>query len=103
KVSIQYDRGLGSSSSGAIKLDPALSKLGTGKLELEVKADPPPQEQKKADPDDEEKAVRAYVEELRAAAKLSGQPINNVTMRPMYYKSVRCAARKGEDKLVGEL
>lgn len=38
KVSIQYERVLGSSSSGAIKLDPMLSKLGTGKLDLEVKA-----------------------------------------------------------------
>jgi hypothetical protein len=36
KVSIQYDRVLGSSSSGTIKLDPALTKLGTGKVELEV-------------------------------------------------------------------
>jgi Ankyrin repeats (3 copies)/Ankyrin repeat len=103
KVSIQYDRVLGSSSSGAIKLDPALSKLGTGKLELEIKADPPPQEQKKAESDDEEKAVRTYVDELRAAAKVSGQEIYNVAIRPMYYKSVRWAARKGEDKLVMEL
>jgi ankyrin repeat protein len=94
---------LGSSSSGAIKIDPALSKLGTGKLELEIKADPPPQEQKKAESDDEEKAVRAYVEELRAAAKVGGQQIYNVAIRPMYYKSVRWAARKGEDKLVMEL
>jgi hypothetical protein len=103
KVSIQYDRVLGSSSSGAIKLDPALSKLGTGKLELEIKTDPPPQEQKKVDSDDEENAVRAYVEELRAAAKVSGQQIYNVAIRPMFYKSVRWAARKGEDKLVVEL
>src|SRR5262249_15308737 len=29
------------SSAGTIKLDPTLSKLGTGKLELEIKSDPP--------------------------------------------------------------
>ena len=37
KFSLQYERVLGNSSSGQIKLDPALSKLATGKLELEVK------------------------------------------------------------------
>jgi RNA polymerase sigma factor (sigma-70 family) len=36
KISLQYERVFGSSSSGKIKLDPALSKLATGKLELEV-------------------------------------------------------------------
>ncbi|HEV3081168.1 MAG TPA: sigma-70 family RNA polymerase sigma factor, partial [Gemmataceae bacterium] len=45
-VSVQYGRVFGNSSSGQIKLDPNLSKLGTGNLELEVKpappADPPP-------------------------------------------------------------
>lgn len=38
KVSLQYERVLGNSSSGAIKLDFALSKLATGKLELEIKS-----------------------------------------------------------------
>jgi hypothetical protein len=33
--------------TGEIKFDPALSKLATGKLELEVKADPPPASEKK--------------------------------------------------------
>jgi RNA polymerase sigma factor (sigma-70 family) len=44
KVRIHYDRVLGDSSSGKINLDPALSKVGTGKLELEIKSDPPPAE-----------------------------------------------------------
>src|SRR5262249_10483734 len=42
KVSLQYERVLGDSSIGRIKLDPALSKLATGKLELEVTSDPRP-------------------------------------------------------------
>jgi hypothetical protein len=37
KFQIQYDRVLGNSSAGTIKLDPALSKLATGKVELEIK------------------------------------------------------------------
>jgi formylglycine-generating enzyme required for sulfatase activity len=41
KVSVQYRRVFGNSSSGQIKLDPNLSKLATGKMELEIKADPP--------------------------------------------------------------
>jgi RNA polymerase sigma factor (sigma-70 family) len=47
KVSIQYERVLGNSSKGKIKLDPALSKLATGKLELEINSNPPPAELKK--------------------------------------------------------
>jgi RNA polymerase sigma factor (sigma-70 family) len=42
KFQIQYERVLGGSSSGTIMLDPRLSKLATGKLELEIKSDPPP-------------------------------------------------------------
>src|SRR5262249_19856747 len=42
KVGIQYERVFGNSSSGSIKIDPRLSKLGTGKMELEIKSDPPP-------------------------------------------------------------
>src|SRR5262249_19977281 len=34
KVGVQYERVFGNSSSGTIKLDPTLSKLATGKLEL---------------------------------------------------------------------
>lgn len=40
KVGLQYNSVLGSSSSGKIKLDPALEKLATGTLELEVKEAP---------------------------------------------------------------
>jgi RNA polymerase sigma factor (sigma-70 family) len=36
KFSVQYERVLGNSSASRIKIDPALSKLATGKLELEV-------------------------------------------------------------------
>ncbi|VTR95127.1 sigma-70 family rna polymerase sigma factor : RNA polymerase sigma factor, sigma-70 family OS=Singulisphaera acidiphila (strain ATCC BAA-1392 / DSM 18658 / VKM B-2454 / MOB10) GN=Sinac_7487 PE=4 SV=1: Sigma70_r2: Sigma70_r4_2 [Gemmata massiliana] len=36
KVSLQYERVLGSSSIGALKIDPAIAGLSTGKLELDV-------------------------------------------------------------------
>jgi len=49
KVSFQCERVLGNSSAGAIKLDPALSKLGTGKLEVEVKPPPPAKKDKQGD------------------------------------------------------
>jgi len=38
KFHVQYERFFGNSSSGFIKLDPTLSKLTTGKLELEIKS-----------------------------------------------------------------
>jgi hypothetical protein len=42
KLQIQYGRVLGNTSSGTITLDPALSKLATGMLELDIKSEPPP-------------------------------------------------------------
>jgi hypothetical protein len=42
KFGVQYEQVLGDSSSGRIRLVPALSKLTTGKLDLEVTSDPPP-------------------------------------------------------------
>jgi RNA polymerase sigma factor (sigma-70 family) len=49
KVSVQYEHVLGNPVLGhpGWKLDPILSMLATGKLELEIKADPPPQKQEK--------------------------------------------------------
>jgi hypothetical protein len=38
KLSVQYERVLGNSSASKIKIDPALSKLATGTLELEIKS-----------------------------------------------------------------
>jgi RNA polymerase sigma factor (sigma-70 family) len=48
KVSVQYDRVFGNSSAGRIELDPTLSKLATGKLEIEIKPAPPATNEKKA-------------------------------------------------------
>ncbi len=45
KFQIQYEKVLGNSSSGSIKLDSALSKLATGKLELEIKPVAPVQQE----------------------------------------------------------
>jgi RNA polymerase sigma factor (sigma-70 family) len=41
KFQVQYERVFGDTSSGSITIDPALEKLGTGKLQLEVKPDAP--------------------------------------------------------------
>ncbi len=50
KFHIQYERVFGNSSAGQIKLDPALSKLATGKLELEIKPEAAPQGDKPEKP-----------------------------------------------------
>jgi RNA polymerase sigma factor (sigma-70 family) len=41
KFQLQYERVLGDTSSGTIKIDPILGKLATGKLELEIKPETP--------------------------------------------------------------
>ncbi len=41
KVSLQYERVFGNTSIGQIQLDPKISKLATGKLEIDIKPDPP--------------------------------------------------------------
>jgi uncharacterized protein (TIGR03067 family) len=64
KVSVQYGRVFGNSSSGQIKLDPKLSKLGTGKLELEIKSDPPPATEKKAPQKQDKEAFTAWGKEV---------------------------------------
>jgi predicted DNA-binding protein (UPF0251 family) len=47
KVSVQYNRLFGNTSSGRIKVDPDLLDLATGSLELEIKPAPPPATEKK--------------------------------------------------------
>jgi hypothetical protein len=48
KFQLQFERVGGNIGTGEIKFDPILSKLVTGKLELEVKSDPlPPASDKK--------------------------------------------------------
>jgi RNA polymerase sigma factor (sigma-70 family) len=41
RFQLQYERVFGNSSSGGIKVDPTLSRLATGKLELEIKTPAP--------------------------------------------------------------
>jgi RNA polymerase sigma factor (sigma-70 family) len=65
KVSVQYDRLFGNSSKGRIKLDPTLSKLTTGKLELEIKPDPPARPVGKTD-----KQVKSDEEQLQGTWKI---------------------------------
>jgi RNA polymerase sigma factor (sigma-70 family) len=70
KVSIQYERVLGNSSSGFIKIDPALSKLATGKLELDVREAKTPEK-----PAQEQEAVTVWgkeVDGLQAGLTLTG-------------------------------
>jgi RNA polymerase sigma factor (sigma-70 family) len=54
KFQIQYERVFGNSSSGAFKPDPTLAKLATGKLELEIKSEPPPAIERKDVPHPED-------------------------------------------------
>ena len=56
KFGVQYERILGNSSSGQFKPDPILSKLATGKLELEIGSAPPAAEGDKAGQRDAGKA-----------------------------------------------
>src|SRR5262245_13626161 len=60
KFSIQYERVLGNTIMSAIKIDAALSKLATGKLELEVK-EPEKQPQKK----EEKESFTAWGKEIK--------------------------------------
>jgi RNA polymerase sigma factor (sigma-70 family) len=60
KFSIQYERVLGNTTVSAIKIDAALSKLATGKLELEVK-EPEKQPQKK----EEKESFTAWGKEIK--------------------------------------
>ena len=47
KFQLQFERIGGNIGTGEIKFDPVLSKLATGKLELEIKSDPPAAPEKK--------------------------------------------------------
>ncbi len=42
KFAVQYERVLGKTYQGLLEVDPTLKNLGTGKLELEIKSEPPP-------------------------------------------------------------
>jgi RNA polymerase sigma factor (sigma-70 family) len=57
KFQIQYERVFGMSSGGQFKLDPILGKLATGKLELEIKSEPPAENEKKAQPKQEPEPI----------------------------------------------
>jgi RNA polymerase sigma factor (sigma-70 family) len=59
KVSLQYEQVFGTSSAGRPKNAPALSRLATGKLELEIKSDPPPAATENADKEALAKAAAA--------------------------------------------
>jgi hypothetical protein len=79
KIQIQYERVFGNSFVRTIELDPILSKLATGKLELEVKADAPPENDKKAppkqEPGQEKEAFTAWGKEVAGLqAGLGYQP-----------------------------
>lgn len=70
KVSLRYGRVLGNSSSGFITLDPALGKLATGTLELEVEEAP----KGKAECLTPEEAVRAASDPTRLKGFNAAKP-----------------------------
>ena len=59
RFTVQYERVFGRTYQANVELDPALSKLATGKLELEIKTDPPPaaESHNKAQPEKEKADV----------------------------------------------
>ncbi len=105
KVSVQYDHVLGPPEMGlpGWKLDPALRKLASGTLELEVKADGPakpgvkaPEKQAEQDNDAKLKPLklRVYIEKVNAETQtitascmLLGE-IDNVT-KPLKFENLR--------------
>jgi RNA polymerase sigma factor (sigma-70 family) len=103
KFQIQYERVFGNSSAGQITLDSALSKLGTGKLELEIKPEAPakpgvkaPEKQAEQDNDAKMKPLklRVYIEKVNAETQtitascmLLGE-IDNVT-KPLRFENLR--------------
>ena len=42
KFTVQYERVFGKSYQGTLEVDPTLKNLGTGKLDLDIKSEPPP-------------------------------------------------------------
>jgi RNA polymerase sigma factor (sigma-70 family) len=103
KVSIQYEQVLGDPNMGlpGWKLDPILSKLATGKLELEVESDPPPPagqdtRQKKDARDTNQRPIkiRVYIEKVNedtatiaASCMLIGE-MDGVT-KPVRFENLR--------------
>lgn len=74
KFQVQYEKVLGNSSSRLIKLDPALSKLATGKLELEIKPVAPPQ------PETPKPKSGAMVKPATEQKLKWGEPVNGLRM-----------------------
>jgi hypothetical protein len=64
RFSVQYERVLGKTYQAKGELDPAQSKLGTGKLELEIKAEPPP-----ARESDKSLTIRVVIEKVNADSR----------------------------------
>jgi hypothetical protein len=108
KVSVQYEQVFGNPAIGhpGWKLDPALSKLATGMLELEIKSDPPPAESGKETPGkkvrDDASAkpikVRVYIERVNedtctitASCMLIGE-FDNVT-KPLRLENLRVSEK----------
>jgi RNA polymerase sigma factor (sigma-70 family) len=101
KFHIQYERVFGNSSSGTITLDPILSKLATGKLELDIKVEPPPstgketpQKKDREDANMKPIKIRVYIEKVNdetstitASCMLIGK-IDNVT-KPLRFENLR--------------
>jgi RNA polymerase sigma factor (sigma-70 family) len=105
KVSLWYERLFGNTSAGQIKLDPTLSKLATGKVELEIKSDPfatpgkeSPQKQDREDANLKPIKIGVYIEKVNvdtstitASCVLIGE-VDNVT-KPLRFENLRVAEK----------
>jgi RNA polymerase sigma factor (sigma-70 family) len=102
KFTVQYERVFGMTAQGHFELDPALSKLATGKLELTIKADPPPPANEfpvgwggGGGKDYETRVDRT----VRHGGKASGS-IKSVTTTPLWYGALTQAFKA--DKFRGQ-
>jgi RNA polymerase sigma factor (sigma-70 family) len=104
KFQIQYERVLGNSSAGQIKLDSALSKLATGKLELEIKAEPPAADDEKAEKNDARTSLAGAIKALNT--KASHDPIGKdetPITEPEVVAAIRVAKRPDDSAVTDKL
>jgi RNA polymerase sigma factor (sigma-70 family) len=68
-------------------------------------ADPPAKAKKMTPPDPDEKGIREYIVELRAAVKkpADDKHVYRMVIDPRFYKALHWAARRGDEALVVEL
>jgi hypothetical protein len=78
KFSLQCERIVGPTSGNPNHPNPAMSKLATGKLELEIKSDPPATPEKKDPPKQEKEGFTAWGKELDGRGLHMGKEVDGL-------------------------